>query len=231
MIKIANAPCSWGALEFELEGEAPDYVQVLNEIAETGYAGTELGDWGFMPTDPKKLAQEIHGRKLVLLGAFVPVFLKDPAAHQTGIEVSVRTARLLAAVEGDLPMIILADENGRVPERTKNVGRITPEMGLNDAEWEAFAEGATKVAEAVKKEAGLRTAFHHHCAGYVETPAEIAKLMSMTDPRSSRLSLRLRPLSLWWRRPSGGVAPIRPAGLALSFQGLSSRSGQGGRRE
>jgi hypothetical protein len=46
MIKIANAPCSWGALEFDLEGEAPDYVQVLNEIAETGYAGTELGDWG-----------------------------------------------------------------------------------------------------------------------------------------------------------------------------------------
>jgi inosose dehydratase len=49
MIKIANAPCSWGVIEFDLEGEAPDYVQVLNEIAETGYAGTELGDWGFMP--------------------------------------------------------------------------------------------------------------------------------------------------------------------------------------
>jgi inosose dehydratase len=182
MIKIANAPCSWGALEFDLEGESPDYLQVLNEIAETGYAGTELGDWGFMPTDPKKLSQEIHGRNLKLLGAFVPVFLKDPAAHQAGIEVTVRTARLLAAVEGDLPLIVLADENGRVPERLKNAGRATPEMGLDEAEWQVFAEGAAIVAEAVKKEAGLRTAFHHHCAGYVETPAEIAKLMSMTDP-------------------------------------------------
>jgi inosose dehydratase len=182
MIKIANAPCSWGALEFDLEGEAPDYVQVLNEIAETGYAGTELGDWEFMPTDPKKLSQEIHARDLVLLGAFVPVFLKDPAAHQPGIETAVRTAGLMAAVEGDLPFIVLADENGRVPERTKNAGRITPEMGLSDAEWQIFAEGATKVAEAVKKETGLRTAFHHHCAGYVETPAEIATLMDLTDP-------------------------------------------------
>ena len=89
MIKIANAPCSWGALEFDLEGEAPDYVQVLNEIVETGYAGTELGDWGFMPTDPKKLSQEVHGRNLVLLGAFVPVFLKDPASHQSGIEIDM----------------------------------------------------------------------------------------------------------------------------------------------
>jgi inosose dehydratase len=182
MIKIANAPCSWGALEFDLEGEAPDYVQVLNEIAETDYAGTELGDWGFMPTDPEKLSQEIHRRNLVLLGAFVPVFLKDPAAHEPGIEVAVRTARLMAAVEGNLPFIVLADENARVPERTKNAGRVTPEIGLNDAEWQVYAEGATKVAEAVKKETGLRTAFHHHCAGYVETPAELAKLMSLTDP-------------------------------------------------
>jgi inosose dehydratase len=183
MIKIANAPCSWGALEFDLEGEAPDYVQVLDEIAETGYAGTELGDWGFMPTDPQTLQQEIHGRNLLLLGAFVPVFLKDPSGHKAGIDVAVRTARLLAAVEGSLPFIILADENGRVPERTKNAGRVTLEMGLSDAEWQIFAEGATKVAEAVKREAGLRTAFHHHCAGHVETPAEIEQLMSLTDPR------------------------------------------------
>jgi len=182
MIKIANAPCSWGALEFDLEGEAPGYVQVLNEIVETGYAGTELGDWGFMPTDPAKLAEEIHGRNLKLLGAFVPVALKKPEAHKAGIEVAVRTARLMSAVEGDLPFIILADENGSIPERTKNAGRVTPEMGLSDSEWQIFAEGAMKLAEAVKRETGLRTAFHHHCAGYVETPAEIDKLMSLTDP-------------------------------------------------
>ena len=80
MLKIANAPCSWGALEFDLDGEAPGYEQVLNEIVETGYEGTELGDWGFMPTDPVKLAEEIHGRSLKRLGAFVPVALKKPEA-------------------------------------------------------------------------------------------------------------------------------------------------------
>jgi inosose dehydratase len=182
MIKIANAPCSWGALEFELEGKAPDYVQVLNEIVETGYEGTELGDWGFMPTDPQKLSEEIHRRNLKLLGAFVPVALKKPECHQPGIDVAVRTARLMAAVEGNLPFIILADENGSIAERTKNAGRVTPEMGLSDSEWQIVAEGAEKAAAAVKKETGLRTAFHHHCAGYVETPAEIETLMSLTDP-------------------------------------------------
>ena len=184
MIKIANAPCSWGALEFDLEGEAPGYIQVLDEIVETGYAGTELGDWGFMPTDPKKLSEEIHGRNLVLLGAFVPVFLKDPSVLAAGVEIAVRTARLLAGVEGNLPLLILSDDNARDPERRQNAGRVTPEMGLSDSEWEIYAKSAMEVAQAVKRETGLRTAFHHHCAGYVETPAEIEKLMSLTEPHS-----------------------------------------------
>jgi inosose dehydratase len=85
-------------------------------------------------------------------------------------------------VEGSLPFIVLADNNGNVPERTQNAGRITPEMGLADSEWQIFAEGASCLAETVKKETGLRTVFHHHCAGYVETPAEIDRLMSLTDP-------------------------------------------------
>ncbi|HJR78765.1 MAG TPA: TIM barrel protein [Anaerolineales bacterium] len=182
MIKVANAPCSWGVLEFDLEGEAAGYTQVLDEIVETGYQGTELGDWGFMPTDPAHLRKEIHSRGLTLLGAFVPVMLKEPNAHSAGIEIAVRTARLLADAEGDLPFIVLADDNGKVPERTQNAGRILPEHGLNESEWKVFAEGAENIAQAVKKETGLRTVFHHHCAGYVERPDEIEMLMRLTDP-------------------------------------------------
>ncbi len=182
MIKVANAPCSWGVLEFDLQGEAAGYSQVLDEIAETGYQGTELGDWGFMPTDPAQLRHEIHARGLTLLGAFVPVMLKDPESHVAGIEVAVRTARLMAEVEGDRPFIVLADDNGKIPERTQNAGRVLPEQGLSESEWKIFAEGVQKVAEAVKKQAGLRTVFHHHCAGYIERPDEVERLLQLTDP-------------------------------------------------
>ncbi|HEY9089164.1 MAG TPA: TIM barrel protein [Anaerolineaceae bacterium] len=182
MIKIANAPCSWGVLEFDLEGEAAGYGRVLDEMVETGYQGTELGDWGFMPTDPGQLRQEIKSRGLTMLGAFVPALLKDPAAHAGGVDYALRVARLMAAVDGDTPVVVLADDNGKIPARTQNAGRITPELGLSASEWQIFAEGATRVAEAVKKETGLRTVFHHHCAGYVETPAEIDTLLRLTDP-------------------------------------------------
>src|SRR5215211_6816753 len=119
MIKVANAPCSWGVLEFDLDGEVAGYIQVLDEIAETGYVGTELGDWGFMPTDPKQLRQEIHSRSLTLLGAFVPVMFKDPNAQSSGIEAALRTARLMAEAESDRAFIILADDNGKITERTQ----------------------------------------------------------------------------------------------------------------
>ena len=40
----------------------------------------------------------------------------------------------------------------------------------------------TGLRSAVFDETGLRTVFHHHCAGYVETPDEIATLLDMTNP-------------------------------------------------
>lgn len=182
MIKIANAPCSWGVLEFDLDGQAAGCEQVLNEMKACGYAGTELGDWGFMPTEPQALRAEMDKRDFQLLGAFVPVWLKDRSKHQAGIELAVKTARLMADAGFTKAFIVLADENGSIAERTMNAGRVTSAMGLTEEEWNTFAEGADRVAEAVLKETGLRTVFHHHCAGYVETPEEIDTLLRLTNP-------------------------------------------------
>ncbi len=182
MIQIANAPCSWGALEFDLQGKPATYDQVLDEMQATGYCGTELGDWGFMPTDPVRLKDELQRRGLALLGAFVPVALSHAEAHAAGVEAALKVARLLAAVGGSRPFIVLADDNGKVPARTQNAGRVTPELGLGDAEWQVFASGVERIARAVREETGLRLVVHHHCAGYCETPAEIARLLALTDP-------------------------------------------------
>jgi len=183
-LQVGNAPCSWGTLEFEgAQGEQIPYNCMLDELVETGYTVTELGDWGYMPTDPAALKSELSRRGLVMLGAFVPVALKEPAALAAGVANALKTARLLAAVGTDpKPYLVLADINGTVPERTRNAGRVTAEMGLSPGVWKTFAEGANQVARAVREETGLRTVFHHHCAGYVETPEEIARFLELTDP-------------------------------------------------
>lgn len=182
-IKVANAPCSWGILEFELDGKALGYEQVLDEIAETGYLGTELGDWGFMPTDPAELSKALHQRNLSLLGAFVPVALVNEAAHKEGVERALKVAALMHDAGYPDAFIVLADENGSVEARTKNAGRITPDQSLSAEQMKVFAAGAEKVAIAVKDTYDMRTVFHHHCAGYIETPQEIEVLLNNSNPQ------------------------------------------------
>lgn len=181
---VGNAPCSWGTLEFEeAKGEKIPYDQMLDELAETGYTGTELGDWGYMPSDPIQLRAALQSRGLTMLGAFVPVMLKESGSHAAGVSRALKTARLLASVaETPTPFLVLADENGTDPRRTQLAGRIGKQDGLNASEWKVFAAGADMVAQRVYDETALRTVFHHHCAGFVETPAEIARLLDMTNP-------------------------------------------------
>jgi len=181
-VKVANAPCSWGVLEFDLEGKVAGYALVLDEMQQTGYIGTELGDWGFMPGEPAKLKRELQIRGLSLIAAFVPVAFAVPERHDEGEAIALRTARLLADVAGNEPFIVLADDNGKVNLRTKYAGRIQPEHGLSPEQWQVFVGGIHRIAQAIRKQIGLRSGFHHHCAGYVETPAEIETLMRMTDP-------------------------------------------------
>lgn len=180
-IQVANAPCSWGIIE-NISGERTTYRDVLDEMQATGYTGTELGDWGFMPTDPARLSSELEAHNLKLLGAWVNVYLHDPARHAESIADCVRTGKLLAAVGGDKAFVVLGNDPYIDPVRTQYAGRITPEQGMRDAQWNVFAEGANRVARAVRDETGLRTVFHHHVGTWVETPAETARLLEMTDP-------------------------------------------------
>src|SRR3989442_11497201 len=97
-----------------VEASFPPYERVLDEIVEAGYAGTELGDWGYLPTEPGTLVPPLRARGLSMLGALVPVAFADAAAHAEGQQRALRTARLLDACgSGDRlsgPFGILADD-------------------------------------------------------------------------------------------------------------------------
>jgi inosose dehydratase len=188
VIWLANAPCSWGTIEFGTDSSARiEYAQMLDELAEAGYVGTELGDWGFMPTDPESLELELRRRNLAMVGAFVQGAFRDPGSWAETEERAVKTASLLCAVAesgpgASLPYLILADANGSDPTRARMAGRVTAELGLGPDEWRTYAAGVERVARAAFDATGLRTAFHAHCAGFVETPDETARLLDLTDP-------------------------------------------------
>ncbi len=177
--KIANAPCSWGIYEFkDIEPKYP-YDRVLDEIVETGYTGLEYGPWGYLPTDPNKLREELDKRNLQLLSSFVPIKLVDAAAHADGLTQALKVGKVLAAVGAQF--LVLSDDNGTIPSAVKMAGRVK-QSRLSSSQWDTFADGVNRVAREVHTQLGLNVVFHHHCAGYVETADETRQLMSRTDP-------------------------------------------------
>ncbi len=179
-MRIANAPCSWGVIE-NIDGNRITYEQLLDEIAATQYTGTELGDWGFMPTDPAKLRDELEKRSLELIGSWVTVYLHDPAAFQKDREQVVKTAKLMKAAQGDGPLVVLGNDPFKDPVRNGNAGRIQPQHMLSVEDSKQFAKRAEDLARIVRDETGLRTVLHHHVGTWIETPEETSRFLDQTD--------------------------------------------------
>ncbi len=181
MVRIANAPCSWGVIE-GIDGDREGWVRVVDEMQETGYIGTELGDWGFMPADPDVLRGELDKRGLALMGSWVSVWLHDKDRHQASADDAVRTAKQLALVGGPEAVVILGNDPYGDPRRTLISGRVTAADGKDDDGWKVLADGYNYVARRVMDEAGIRTVVHQHIGTWVETEAEARRVFDMTDP-------------------------------------------------
>ena len=97
-LKIGTAPISWGVCELPDWGVMLPFERVLDEMAELGYAGTELGPWGYLPKDAAVLGTELRKRHLDLAGAFCPVTLHDPSRYEEQFAYAMDTCRLLAEV-------------------------------------------------------------------------------------------------------------------------------------
>ena len=184
-IRVGNAPCSWGIMGGFEPDPLPTYERVLDEIAASGFAGTELGDWGFMPDDPATLHEQLARRGLQMIGAFTPVCLSDSDAHAESVKTALRAAHTLRALcdqpsRSAGPYVILAEAS--TPERMRVAGRVGPEHGPSEGQWRAIAAGAARVAASVRQETGLPTVFHHHSGTPVETLEETARFLDMTDP-------------------------------------------------
>jgi inosose dehydratase len=148
----------------------------------TGYHGTELGDWGFMPTDPCELRAALDQRELSLIAAWVTTDLITPARRADNVERALRTARLLAEVGGERALIVVGGNLFAYEERNRVVGNVGPGDAMADNQWPVYVDGVHHIARRVREEAGLRTVFHPHSATWIESPGEIARFLDLTDP-------------------------------------------------
>ncbi len=183
---FASAPDSWGVLDYPGPSWNQSYEKMLDEMVEAGYTGTELGPYGFFPTELDVLRPQLEKRNLTLLASFVPVVLSDPASANIAVEQIRKVGDLLAALKA--PFLVLADAQS--PERDRISGRV-PADGSASLTSEQWKNVAKVVADAgrVSNDFGLDLVFHPHVATYIETPGETERLFDVTSATSIGLCL------------------------------------------
>lgn len=184
-MRVGNAPVSWAV--YEADRPNPPFSQVLDQIAAAGYAGTELGPYGYLPTAPEALARELQARGLGLGSSFVPLPLEDAARRVRSVESALRVARLLATQR--VAELILADDED--PARQRIAGRVPSDgsASWSDAQWREACATVDAVGRALRQELGMRAVVHHHAGTYIETPQEVERLLAGTDPDNVGLLL------------------------------------------
>lgn len=181
-IALANAPVSYGVFSLgeEVGAILPDADQLLEMVAEAGYAGIDSGPIGMFGRG-KTLRARLRRHGLRLAGGWVDLPFSDDAAFGAALP-TYRTALEFFAEAADLSPDLLPRPTlacAGSPERSARPGG-GPGLGLTPDEWERFAanvERATKIA----RSHGLEPTFHHHACTYVETPSEIRELLARTS--------------------------------------------------
>lgn len=175
---FASAPDSWGVLDYPGPSWNQSYEKMLDEMVTAGYTGTELGPYGFFPTDPAVLKPQLEKRKLKLLGSFVPVLLSDPASAGLAVAQIRKVGDLLATLKASF--LVLADAQS--DERNRISGRVPADgsASLSPAQWKNVVKVVEEAAK-VASEFGLDLVFHPHVATYVETPQECERFFDATS--------------------------------------------------
>jgi inosose dehydratase len=184
-IAVANAPVSYGAFEITVghDPNVPDGVSVLDQVAEAGYAGIDLGPAGYLGTG-HRLGELLAERGLGLAGAYLELPYADPGALAEalpGLDELLDTFDVVRGyLPGPPPRPTLADAGSQ--DRRSRPGRSAGQhsVGLDRDGWRRFAAGLARVAGRCR-DRGYEPTFHPETGTYVEAPWEIEEVLDRSD--------------------------------------------------
>ncbi|HET7015075.1 MAG TPA: TIM barrel protein [Streptosporangiaceae bacterium] len=174
-LRIGTAPDSWGVWFADDPRQLP-WQQFLDEAAESGYQWIELGPYGYLPTDPSQLRDELGQRGLSLSGGAVPAGLHR---GQAGLDEAIAACR----AEAELLTALGASHLVLLPEQYTDVaGNLTQPAELDADQWRSLLAGADELAAILDAEFGVALTFHPHADSHVETQDQVERFLEGTDP-------------------------------------------------
>lgn len=174
---VGTAPVNWNNRDVPGYRAPTPYLEMLDQMAAAGYAGTEYGEE--FPRDRARVERDLTARGLKLASMFYALDLRgdDAARREKEIGHAVATARFLRSMGGD--MLIVADSGDA--RRQAVAGRVDESVALDAASWRRMVEGFVELARRCAAH-GVRVTLHNHVGTYVETEEELARVLDATDP-------------------------------------------------
>ncbi|WP_030161560.1 sugar phosphate isomerase/epimerase family protein [Streptomyces sp. NRRL S-244] len=175
-IRIGSAPDSWGVWFPDDPLQIP-WERFLDEVADSGYEWIELGPYGYLPTDPARLAEETAGRGLrVSAGTVFTGLHHGPAVWEQTWEHVSRIAALTQAMGAGHLVVIPSFW------RDDKTGKVLEDRTLTPAQWRELTTQTERLGREVRDRYGLRIVVHPHADTHIDTPSSVARFLDATDP-------------------------------------------------
>lgn len=170
-IRLGSAPDSWGVWLPDDPRQVP-WHRFLDEIVEAGYRWIELGPYGYLPTDPDRLRDEVGRRGLTISGGTVAGGLHRADTFEQVLADSRRVAGLLSAV-GARHLVFLPEMYRDIDE----AGTWTQSPDLTPDQWTSMCTGLDRLGRIIADEYGISLVFHSHADSHVDTQERIERLV------------------------------------------------------
>jgi inosose dehydratase len=174
--RVAVSPLSWTNDVLEELGGDISLEQCLEEAAQAGYEGVELGRK--FPREPGVLGPILERHRLRLASGWYSGFLAERDVATELKEVAAH-AKLLKALGA---RVMVYGECGAMAPGAPLDVPVSARRILSTDEMLAYAKRLTTFAAQLENTYGLKLAYHHHLMMVAETFDEISALFDQTGP-------------------------------------------------
>ena len=171
-VRIATAPCSWGVWYADGTPSGTPYELFLDQAADAGYKGLELGPDGYLPTDKNQL-QEILGQHGLEVCAGTACYSFDQYAGFDGFRPQIEAlCERIQSLGGKYLVTMDESDVGLYSEK---------KVDFAPALWNKYLGMFKELGKFTAEQYGIQTVYHPHIKSLIETEEEIVRLLEYTD--------------------------------------------------
>ena len=167
-------PISWRNDDIKEVGAFNTLEDMLLDLADLGYRGTEVAGW--FPS--KEITKErIDARGIAIVAQWFSSFIVRDGVEAV-IPEFTRTCEYLQYLGAT--RVVVSEQTGSV-QGVRDICIFTDKPVLTEEQWPVLAAGLDRLGE-IALAHGLDLVYHHHLGTVVQTKEETIRLMELTDP-------------------------------------------------